>query len=114
MVHPPAARGFYVIVCTPAPLGDARDGVLDALRPVVSRSRGAVLVSSGDLGPPGTVLVTGRTPDGQAVGPIRWFGLLSSGAQVGALADWLDIGGPLAPLPAEVVALLALPSRAVA
>lgn len=89
-------QGFYAVVCTPAPLDDGTD-LLEVMRPVVRRARGAVLVSSATTGPPGMVWVARRRADGHAVDP-RWFGPIRTTEQAEHLCDWLAIGGPVAPM----------------
>lgn len=94
-------QGFYAVVCTPAPIDDGTD-LLDVVRPVVRRARGAVLVSSATAGPPGMVWVARRWPDGQAAQPASWFGPIRTATDAEHLCDWLAIGGPLAPMPEPV------------
>lgn len=102
----PSPPGFYAIVSMPAPLTDAAGSVLDALRPVVATSRGGVLMGTETLGYPGQVLVTGRAPDGAPLAPARAFGPVTTATDTEVLADWLAIGGPPAPLPERLRALL--------
>lgn len=95
--HPPP--GFYAVVCTPALLADRDDNVLDALRPVVATSRGGVLINAPSRRNRGCVLITGRLPTGDATAPALWIGPVRAATDVEVLADWLAIGGPLAPVP---------------
>lgn len=103
--RPPVPPGFYVIVCEPAPLAGGPDAMFlkDVLRPVVRTSRGGVLISATSIGPVGMVGVVGRLPDGRTHGRVHWFGPVRDVTEAELLADWLAIGGPLAPTPPGLV-----------
>lgn len=64
---------------------------------MVRNAREAVLISF-PHGPTGFVAVTSRADTGVSVGATRWFGPIRTSAEAEVLADWLAIGGPVAPL----------------
>lgn len=117
-----APRGFAVVVGTPAPLDGAGGDLIEVLRPIVRHARGAVLMRSSALAP-GQVYVAawdpaartdraiGSRPSGTGAGgitaPSWWLHAVTDPADAEALADWLAIGGPVAPFPSALDGLVA-------
>ena len=91
-------------------------GTVDTLRDTVGTTRGAVLVTAGCLGPcalAAVAAVAHRDGATGCSGPTVWLAGLHEGDRAGALAGWIDAGGPAADgdpdadLPASLVPAVA-------
>jgi hypothetical protein len=96
--------GYLLVLCTQAAGDDeaAAEVALSALRPVVRRSPGGVLVVADCLAPwaPAPLAtVTRRRADGALLGATSWFGPLTRPSALAAVCRWLDEGGPAAGSP---------------